>query len=143
RLGARWVLAHAGGACPHSDHIDRVSGGVVEVAGDPGALVGDGEAALALSLTLGTDRTLLQLGDMRAPEASPLAREPRHGPGQTGVEGLAAWKAAAAERGGTQVGKEQSDDHRRVLSRPGILLIAARREQKERNRRPQCRPDPI
>jgi hypothetical protein len=38
------VMSQPGGAGAHGDHAGRVTGGVVEIAGDPGALLGDGEA---------------------------------------------------------------------------------------------------
>jgi hypothetical protein len=37
-------MSQPGGAGAHGDHAGRVTGGVVEIAGDPGALLGDGEA---------------------------------------------------------------------------------------------------
>ena len=53
-----------GGAQPpesgvDEDDVDRVAGGVVQVARDPDALLRGGEAPLALGLALGAQRALL------------------------------------------------------------------------------------
>src|SRR6266545_7326691 len=50
------------------DHVDRVAGGVVEVAGDAGALLGRRQAALALGLALRAQRPLLELREALAPQ---------------------------------------------------------------------------
>jgi hypothetical protein len=54
------------GASAHGGHADRVAGGVVEIAGDPGAFLGSGEQALALGLALGAHGVVVALGDLRA-----------------------------------------------------------------------------
>ena len=53
------VVAQPGGAGADRDHADRVAGGVVQIAGDPGAFLGDGEQPLALGLPLGAQGALL------------------------------------------------------------------------------------
>ena len=60
------------------DHVDCVPGGVVQVAGDPPALLRDGEEALPLRIALGAQRPLLELGH-------PLAPQPRTVPGEPGA----------------------------------------------------------
>ena len=68
------------------DHVDRVAGGVVQVAGDAGALLGRGEAALALGLPLGAKGSLLELGDPRAPQADAVADHPCPAPDEGAEE---------------------------------------------------------
>lgn len=49
--------------------------GVVEVAGDPSALLGYREKTLALSVALDTQGTLPEIGEMLASQAGSLAGE--------------------------------------------------------------------
>src|SRR6266511_1072834 len=140
RLGALGVLPHPGAAGPHRDDVDGVAGGVVEVAGDPGPLFGDGEATLALSLALGDESALPQRCDPLAAKAGPLTREPRDGKVDARVEQLAPRKAALPISGRTEDREEQRDDRSGVPSRPGILLVATRREQIQRGGRDEEDP---
>ena len=80
------LLQQAGGAGLDEDHVDRVAGRVVEVAGDAGALLGDREAAFALGVPLRSQRALLQLGDARAALAEPVADHPRAAPNERSGE---------------------------------------------------------
>jgi hypothetical protein len=63
-----------------------VAGRVVQIAGDPGSLLGDGEQALALRVLLGAQRTLSELGDLLAPQPRSLPGEPGDRPGETNVD---------------------------------------------------------
>ncbi len=55
RAGALWIplLEQPGRPGLDEDHVDRMPGGVVEIACDARALLGRGKAALALGLLLG------------------------------------------------------------------------------------------
>jgi hypothetical protein len=85
RLRALGIPSHAGGTGAQRDHADRVAGGVMEVAGDPGALLGGREATLAFARALRIESALPELRDVRAAQARALAGEPRDGPGEAGV----------------------------------------------------------
>src|SRR5262245_666157 len=71
-----FTVSEPGRAGADGDHADRVAGRVVEVAGDPGALLDGGELALALRLPLDARGPLTELGELLAPQPRPLAREP-------------------------------------------------------------------
>ena len=74
------VLQQPGGTGLDEDDVDRVAGGVVEVARDAGALLGRGQPALALGVPLGATGALLELGDPRAPLADAVADHPGAAP---------------------------------------------------------------
>ena len=78
RDGLRRALAvalaqHARGPRLHQDRVEGVSGGVVELAGDPGALFGDDELVLAPSV-------VELVGDTGAEEPAPVTDQPRARP---------------------------------------------------------------
>jgi hypothetical protein len=60
------VVPQPRGAGTHGDGAHRVAGGVVEVAGDPGAFLRDGEEALALGVAPGAPGPFSQLGVARS-----------------------------------------------------------------------------
>ena len=60
------LLQEACGSGLHEDDVDRVAGGVVQVAGDPGALLGGCEAPLALGLPLCPQRRAPPARSVRA-----------------------------------------------------------------------------
>jgi hypothetical protein len=137
------VVAHPRGARSDGDHVDGVSGGVVEVAGDPGPLLGHRQAALPFRLTIGAESALLQLGDLLAAQTGSLAGEPRDRPGEPGEQELGPGKGAAAKAGRPEVRGEERDDHGGAAPGPGIGLVAARREQVQRGGGPEEHPDRV
>jgi hypothetical protein len=74
------------GARLDEDHVDRVPGGVVELAGDAGPLLGGGEPPFPFRLADGVLRLLLQVGGLVGAHPGPVAGEPdpqeRHRPHQ-------------------------------------------------------------
>ena len=68
------------------DHVDRVPGRVVQVARDARALLGGGEAPLALGLALGAEGSLLELGDPGPPLAHAVADHPCPAPDEGAEE---------------------------------------------------------
>ena len=68
------------------DHVDRVAGGVVEVAGDAGALLRGCQPPLPLGLALGPQRPVHQLGQARAALTDPVADHPRATPDERAGE---------------------------------------------------------
>ena len=99
--------AHAG---VHQDHVHRVARRVVQIAGDPPALLGRGEPALALGLALGAQRPLLELRHPLAPQAAPIAGEPDAAPDEDAEQGL---------RGGERVPFQPVRRHVRCEQRGG------------------------
>ena len=65
------------------DHVDRVAGGVVQVAGDADALLGGRQAAVALGVALGALRPLLELGHALAAQPGAIAGQPGAAPDNT------------------------------------------------------------
>jgi ABC-type multidrug transport system ATPase subunit len=110
-----------GGAGLHEDDVDRVAGGVVEVAGDPGALLGSGQAAFAFRLALSPQGALLERGHALAPQPRAVAREPRRRP-DDGSE-----KELGREPVPDEMGSEQDHDagHQRDGPGAGAHLVAA------------------
>jgi hypothetical protein len=120
-----------------------VAGSVVEVAGDPGALLGDRQATLALRLALGAEGALSKFGEVLAPKARSLAGEPGDRPGEPCVQEFASREAAVASGGGEEVNAEQSDDGAGAAPVPRLLVGAARREQVQRGGGPERQRDRI
>ena len=120
RASGRRVGAQAPEPGVDEDHVDRVAGGVVQVAGDARALLGGGEAPLALGLALGAQRALLELGHPLADAAGrgprPAMRRPRRrAPNAIGVPGNA--PLCSADRGrvrGQQPGGEREREPHRA-----------------------------
>src|SRR5207247_1485729 len=67
RAGALGLAIVAKPRCSgaYCDHVERVAGGVVQVAGDAGAFLGDRELPLARGLLFGEDGALAPGGDRR------------------------------------------------------------------------------
>ena len=99
-LGVRSRSSRAGAGLDQ-DHVDRVAGGVVQVAGDPGALLGGRQAALALGLALGAQRALLELGHPLAPQPRAVAGQPGAAPDQHAEEDLRRREATRARHRST------------------------------------------
>jgi hypothetical protein len=121
-------MSQPGRAGADGDHADRVTGRVVEITGDPGALLGHGEQALALGLPLGAQGTLPELGELLASQAGSLASEPGRDPGKTGMQQLACGKGPL--RGGgrpvpvVEVVPADPDDPRGTGFAAGFLPLA-------------------
>jgi len=99
----------------------------MEVAGDPGALLGYREATLALRLALGALGALLELSDVLSPQARSLAGEPRDREGEPAVQQLAPREAPDPGRGGPQEGAEEHEHGGGGVEAPRIALVPARR----------------
>jgi hypothetical protein len=125
------MMAQPGRAGPHGDHADRMAGGVVQVAGDPGALLGHGEQALAFGVPLSADGTCSEFSHLRPPQAGAFTGKPGHGPGETGMKQRDSRKGPRRGGGRAQVGHEQPDHGRRDPRRPRGLRPTAGREQVE------------
>ena len=69
-------LQQAGRTRLDEDHVDRVPGRVVQVAGDAHALLRRGEPPLSFGLALGVPGALLELGDPLPTEPRPVSGEP-------------------------------------------------------------------
>ncbi len=111
-LGARRILflQQAGGAGLDEDHVDRVTGGVVEVAGDARSFLGRREPALALRLPLGAQGTLLQLGDPASALAEPVTDHPRATPDERASQERHEWERVVGDaRSGDMQGVEAGD----------------------------------
>src|SRR4029450_3637419 len=80
------VLEQPCGAGLDEDHVERVAGRVVKVAGDPRPLLGGGGARLALGVALGARRALLELASPLATVADPIAGNPRAAPDEQADE---------------------------------------------------------
>jgi hypothetical protein len=119
------VVPQPGCAGADGDHADRVAGGVVEIAGDPGALLGGGEQALALHLPLGAQGAFSELGQLLAPQARSLASEPGDGPRETGMEGFDSEKGPLRGGGCAQVRHEQPDHAGRAAYGALVVVDAA------------------
>src|SRR5215207_1162359 len=126
------MVPQPGRAGADGDHADGVAGRVVEVAGDPGALLGDGEESLTLSVPLGAQGAVPELGDLLAPQAGSLASEPGSGPGKAGVQQLACGESSLSDGATTEVCHQQPDDGGGDAPRPRSPRAAARGEQVER-----------
>ena len=124
--------AHAG---MDEDHVDRVPCRVVEVAGDATALLGRGQAALALSLALGAQRALLELGDALAPEPGPIAGQPRAAPDGDPEQDLRAEDAA-----GHNMHAEHRGHYAQGQARALARSVAGERQQVDGDGRPDRRP---
>ena len=74
------LLQEACGPGLNEDHVDRMSRGVVEVAGDAGTLLGGCQAPLALGLPLGQPDALDQVGQSRAALTDTVAEYPGTAP---------------------------------------------------------------
>ncbi len=72
----------------HQDHVDRVAGRVVQLPGDPGALLGGGEPALPFGVALGAPGAFLQLGELVATQPGPVTGDIRPGEQQRGEQQL-------------------------------------------------------
>ena len=111
----------------------------MEVAGDARALLGGREAALALGLALGPQRTFLQLGQACAALTKPVADDPGAAPDERAGEERHDRKLVLREaRRGDVEGEQPGDD------RGGQLQAGARRgrvetEEEEGDRRPERR----
>src|SRR5262249_61893650 len=75
------VEAQTRGAGAYCDDVDRVTGGVVEIACDAGALFSRREESLTL-------RLLFEVGDLFVSQPHSLARKPGHRPQQGRVNEL-------------------------------------------------------
>jgi hypothetical protein len=72
------LAQHARSPRLHQDGVEGVSGRVMELAGDPGALFGDDDLVLAPSV-------IHLVGDTGAEDPAPVTDQPRAGPDQPGV----------------------------------------------------------
>ena len=124
----------------YRDHVERVAGGVVQVAGDAGALLGDRELPLARGLLFGEDGALAEFGHLLAAQPGAFAREPRGDVGEAGVDQVAA-RQADGRHARTEICDEQDHHDAGVARRPRRRVVAAAGEQVQRRRRSQRRPD--
>jgi hypothetical protein len=70
------LLQKPSGAGLDEDDVDRMACGVVQIAGDAGALLGGRQAALAFGLALGPPRAFHNLREPLSPQSRPVAGEP-------------------------------------------------------------------
>ena len=115
------------------DHVDRVAGRVVEVAGDARALLGGREAALALGLPLGPQRRAprgLRAASRRCRTRSPSTQAPPQTtvPKRSGTTG----SSSCADAGGADVDDKQADDGRGGQPRPRLAPRAGLSARKKR-----------
>src|SRR5216683_502073 len=103
----------------------------MEIAGNPGALRGSRELALALGFALSIKGTFSELDDLRAPQARSLASKPGDGPDDTGMELDESRKSSLPRSLRAEVHSEQSDYRDCRAPRPRSLLLAARSQQIE------------
>jgi hypothetical protein len=117
-----------------------VGGGVVQVAGDAGAFLGDRERPLPLGVALRPGGPVAQVGDLLAAQPGALAGEPRPGPGDPGVQCRHGGKRAprGGERG--RVRDEGAHHGGGRGPRPGL---AAGGQQVERGCRAEGQPDRV
>ena len=125
------LLQQACGAGLDEDHVDRVAGRVVEVAGDAGALLGGCEAALALGLPLGARDAFHKLCETRAPLPETVAEDPGAAPDNGSEEERHDGKFVLADAGGANVDDEQADDGGGGQPRPGSRLSRIERKEEE------------
>ena len=118
RPGRILLLPQACRARLDRDHVDRVCRRVVQVACDPGALLGEREAAILERVPLGLDRALLELLDLLPPQARALAGEPRQGPHERADRDLNLRQLPVAEGERQDVHAEHADDDRCLLHAP-------------------------
>ena len=88
------------------DHVDRVTGGIVEVAGDARAFLRGRQPALALGIPLRAQGALLELGHPLAPQPRAVARQPGAAPEQHAEHELGAGEAALVQPGRRHVDGE-------------------------------------
>ena len=122
-------MQQARGAGLNCDHVDRVTGGVVQVAGDPGALLGGGEAPVALGIALVAQSALLELGELRAPQPRAFAGKPRDAPQQDRLQQHRRREFVAREPERTDVDREQpphGEGHPQVHGLVASRLAASR-----------------
>jgi hypothetical protein len=145
RSSARRILLaqEAGGTRLDEDDVDRMAGGVVEVTRYARAFLRGGEAALALRLALGPQRTLLELGHVGAAHPNPVANHPRGAPDQRSEQERNGGELVAGESDCADVDDEEAGHGRGGQSRGHARLFGARREEIERDRRPERRPGRI
>jgi hypothetical protein len=137
------VLPEARGASADGDHVDGVAGGVMEVAGNADPLFCDREPALPLRLALGALGTLLEVGDLLAPQPRSFAGEPGDREGKSAVEQLTPREARLLDPGGDHVGGEEPDDRDGGAARPGVFLVAACRQEVEGGTRTERYPERV
>jgi hypothetical protein len=127
-------------ASADGDHVQRVTGRVVQVASDAGALLGDGQLPLAGGVLLGADGAPAEVGDLLAAQPGPFAREPCRGAGKAGVDDVAAGETDHGDSG-AEAGDEEYRDQSGTSGSPWCGFVAAAREQVERCGGPQRWPD--
>ena len=123
----------------HEDHVDRVARGVVQVAGDPGAFLGRGEAALAFGFPFGPQRALLQLGHPLAPEPCAVAGKPGPAPHDDAERDRRAREVAVLESHRGDVRGQQCDGERERDPQLGARCVGAGGQEVQRDGRPERR----
>src|SRR6266567_7535352 len=98
----------------------------MEIAGNPGALRGGRELALALGFVLGIEGTFFELDDLLATQARSLASKPSYGPDDSGMELDESRKSHLPRSLRAQVHSEQPDYRDCRAPRPWCLPFAAR-----------------
>jgi hypothetical protein len=124
RAGAGGValLEQPGGARLDADDVDRVAGGVVQVAGDPRALLGAGAG--------------LELGDLLVAQAGALAGESRDHPDECPDRDRGDRELPAGDAQCRRVDGEQPGDCGRRARGPRVRVIATDGQQVHGDRRP-------
>ena len=116
------------------DHVDRVAGGVVEVARNARALLRCSETSLALGLPLRAERALLEFGDPLTPLANAVPDDPCATPDEGSEEQRHRRKLAVGGADGAGV----NDEHRRddgAGEPPGTpCLLGAQSEEEDGDR---------
>src|SRR2546427_11815854 len=108
-----------------------MAGGVVQVAGNPGALLSHREQTFLLGLVFGADNALLQLGDALSTQPGSLAGEPRDGPRKPAMNEVDSGEAFLGRRRRGQERSEQRDHYPGGAGGPRTGLVPAGREQIE------------
>ena len=122
------------------DHVDRVAGGVVEVAGDAGALLRGCQTPLALGFPLGPQRAIHQLGQARAALADPVADHPRAAPDERAGEERHDRKLILRQSGSGDVEGEDARDDGDGQLRASARGSRVEPEKEESDSRSERRP---
>ena len=134
RAGRVALLEQPRGAGLDEDHVDRVAGGVVQVAGDARALLDGCEPALALAVSLGR-------GSSRARGAAVSGRRrTTRRPDEHAEEERHGRHLALPDADGGDVRHEEADGDGGRAPVPRVRVVPARGEQVERDGRPERRP---
>jgi hypothetical protein len=136
-------MQKACGAGLDEDHVDRVAGGVVQVAGDAGPLLGRRQAPLAFGLVLGPQRALLQLSEPLSAQSRPVAGEPGGCPDESSEEELG--REPVTDKVRPEENDQAPHEHGRPNARARLVAVVSGRVEcdREADRRAEAVSEPV